>query len=176
MFGLFKRKGDATVPDEPIQMSVSIEIEKAADDVYALLDFGDERHQLRARGSEIREISGDPRTYRLWYDLTPDMNYLFTVTEAVPGRSYAYSASIVPQIGLRTGSHEAYAIEPISIGSCRLTIVNTINHAPGMNRRQLDAEIAKSSQAVANSLTKLKIQAEQGVEAVEEFERQLGHR
>ena len=176
MFGLFRRKGSATVPDEPIQMSVAVEIAKAADDVYALLDFGDERHQLRARGNEIREISSDPLTYRLWYDLAPDLNFLFTVTEAVPGRSYAYDASIVPQVGLRTGSHEAYTIEPISTGSCRLTIVNTIHHAPGMNRRQLEAEIANSSQAVASSLTKLKIQAEQGVEAVEEFERQLGHR
>lgn len=176
MFGLFKRKDSVLVPDEPIELKVAIEIERSAEDVYALVDFADERHQLRARGNEIREIGRDPLEYRLWYDRAPDLNFLFTVTAAEPGRAYAYSATIVPSIGFRLGSHEGYSIELLSESSCRVTFVNTVIHAPGLTRDQLADEVAKSTMAVANSLTKLKIQAEMGVEAVDEFERELGQR
>ena len=176
MFGMFKRKDPVAVPDEPIELKVAIEIERSAEEVYALLDFSDERHQLRARGNEIREIGTDPLEYRLWYDLAPDLNFLFTVTAADPGRAYAYSATSVPPVGLRLGSHEAYALEPLSGASCKLTFVNTVFHAPGLTQGQLADEVAKSTMAAANSLTKLKIQAEMGVEAVEEFEREMGQR
>lgn len=176
MFGLFKRKDPVLVPNEPIELRVAIEIERPADDVYALLDFGDERHQLRARGNEVREIGKDPLEYRLWYDLAPDLNFLFTVTEAEPGRAYAYTAAIVPAVGLRLGSHEAYGIEPLSERSCKLTFVNTVYHVPGLSQDELADEVAKSTLAAANSLTKLKIQAELGVEAVEEYEREMGQR
>jgi hypothetical protein len=176
MFGLFRRKEAQLAPDEPIELKVSIEIARPADEVYALLDFADERHQLRARGNEIRQIADDPLEYRLWYDLAPDLNFLFTVTEAVPARSYAYSAVIVPPVGLRLGSHEAYTLEPLDGGACSLTFVNTILHVPGLTVEQLGDEVAKSTMAAANSLTKLKIQAELGLEAVEAYERELGQR
>ncbi|ANY20199.1 Polyketide cyclase / dehydrase and lipid transport [Tsuneonella dongtanensis] len=176
MFGLFKRNRPTLLPDEPIEMKVSIEIDRPADEVYALLDFADARHQLRARGNEIREISSNPLEYRLWYDLAPDLNFLFRVTEAVPGHSYAYACSIVPPVGRRLGSHEAYTIEPTGEGSCTLTFVNTITHRPGLTEEELGDEVAKSSVAAADALTKLKIQAEFGVEAVEGYERELGQR
>jgi len=176
MFGLFKRGEPQLVPDKPIEMKVAVEIDRPADEVYALLDFGDERHQLRARGNLIRQIESDPLSYRLWYDLCPDLNFLLTVTEAAPGRAYAYSATIVPPVGRRTGAHEAYAIEPLDDGGCRLTFVNTIHHVPGLTPDEIADEIAISSQATASSLVKLKMQAELGIEAVENFERELGHR
>ncbi|MCT2558475.1 hypothetical protein N0B51_05730 [Tsuneonella sp. YG55] len=176
MFGLFKRNRAVLVPDVPIELKTSIEIERPADAVYALLDFGDERHQLRARGNEIRVIATDPPEYRLWYDLAPDLNFLFRVTEAVPGRAYAYTASIVPPVGRRLGSHEAYSIEPLTDGRCRLTFVNTVTHVPGLTEAELADEVGKASLAAANSLTKLKLQAERGIEAVESFEREMGQR
>ena len=176
MFGLFKRGAAQLVPDEPIEMKVAIEIGRPPADVYPLLDFADERHQLRARGDLVREIESDPAPYRLWYDLAPDLNFLFTVTETVPGEAYGYSAVIVPQVGLRTGSHEAWTLEPLGSDACRVTFVNTVHHVPGLTQAQLADEIAKSSNAAATALTKLKIHAEIGIEAVEQFERKMGHR
>ncbi len=176
MFGLFNRKNSQPAPDEPIELTATIEISRSADDVYALVDFGDERHQLRARGNEIRQVESDPLLYRLWYDLAPDLNFLFAVTEAVPSRSYGYSAMIVPPVGLRTGSHEAYTIEPLGEDACKVTFVNVVHHVPGLTAEQRNEEIAKSSYAASSSLTKLKIQAELGIEAVEAFEIEMGQR
>jgi hypothetical protein len=176
MFGLFKRNRAVLVPDQPIELKASIEIDRPADEVYALLDFGDERHQLRARGNEIRVIARDPPEYRLWYDLAPDLNFLFRVTEVVPGRTYAYTATIVPPVGRRLGSHEAYTIEPLTDATCKLALVNTVTHVPGLTEAELADELGKSSLAAANSLVKLKIQAEQGVTAVEEYEREIAQR
>ncbi|MBX7482126.1 hypothetical protein [Qipengyuania qiaonensis] len=176
MFGLFKRKPRLLEPSEPIELKTSIEIDRSAEEIYALLDFGDARNQLRARGNEVRRISDDPVEYRLWYDRMPDHNFLFTVTEAIPGKSYAYAGQIVPPVGRRISSHEAYAIEELSEKSCRLTFVNTITHVAGLTEAELADEVGKSSLAAANSLTKLKIQAEKGVEAVDEFEREMGQR
>jgi hypothetical protein len=47
---------------------------------------------------------------------------------------------------------------------------------PGLTQTQLGEEIGKSSNAAATALTKLRIHAEIGVEAVEEFEREMGQR
>lgn len=176
MFGLFKRGKAQLVPDEPIEMKVGIEIARPAAEVYALLDLGDERHQMRARGNVVRRESEQPEVYRLWYDRAPNLNFLFTVTDAVPGERYAFTADIVPPVGRRLGTHECYELEAIDGGRCRVTFINTIRHIPGLTQDELADEIAKSSVAAANGLTKLKLQAELGVAAVEKFEREMGQR
>lgn len=173
MFGWLKRRKAEVAPDEPIVVTISIEIERSARDLYALLDWADERHQLRARGHAVRQESTAPDVFRLWYAPVPDHNFLMTVINAEPGVAYSYRADIVPPIGLRLGSTESYTLEPLDQSRCRLGFVNTIHHVPGITRGQFEQEVALSSLAAARSLTKLKIQAEQGVAAVEEFEREL---
>jgi hypothetical protein len=172
MFGLFKRGKPELLPDEPIELKVAIEIENSADAVYALLDWGDERNQMRARGNIVRRESEQPEVYRLWYDRAPELNFLMTVTDAVPGRHYAFLADIVPLVGLRIGSHENYMIQPLGDDRCRVTFVNTVHHQPGLNQAQLAQEISMSTMAAATGMTKLKLQAERGAEAVAEFERE----
>jgi hypothetical protein len=176
MFGLFKRDKAQLLPDEPIELKVGIEIARPAAEVYALLDFGDERNQMRARGNIVRRESDRPEVYRLWYNRAPDLNFLFTVTDAVPGARYAFLADIVPPVGRRLGTHECYELEALDDGSCRVTFVNTIRHIPGLTQDELSDEIGKSTLAAANGLTKLKLQAELGVAAVESFEREMRQR
>ncbi len=176
MFGLFKRDKAQLLPDEPIELKVGIEIARPAAEVYALLDFGDERNQMRARGNIVRRESDRPEVYRLWYDRAPDLNFLFTVTDAVPGARYAFLADIVPPVGRRLGTHECYELEALDDRSCRVTFVNTIRHIPGLTQDELSDEIGKSTLAAANGLTKLKLQAELGVAAVENFEREMRQR
>lgn len=176
MFGMFKRKRADLAPDEPIRIEATIEIDRSAQDVYALLDFADPRNQTVARGNVVKPIGDDPAAFRLWYDLAPDLNFLFTVTEAIPARRYAYSGVIVPPVGRRTGSHEDYTLEPLVESRCAVTFVNTIRHQPGLTHDELAEEVRLSSLAAANGLTKLKLLAEHGVKAVVEFERGQGHR
>lgn len=176
MFGLFKRKQADLAPDEPVRIEATIEIDRSAAEVYALLDFGDPGNQMVVRGNTVKPIGSQPGAYRLWYELAPDLNFLFTETDAVPGERYAYSAMIVPPVGLRTGSHEDYTLEPLGDGRCSVTFLNTIYHRPGLTTDQLAEEIGRSSVAAASGLAKLKILAEQGVAAVEAFEREQGHR
>lgn len=176
MFGLFKRKTSDAVPDEPIVLKIAIEIEAPAEAVYALLDWGDERNQMVARGNTVRRESTQPEMYRLWYDRAPDLNFLLTVTDAVPARHYAFDALIVPPVGRRTGSHESYTIEPLGNERCQVTFVNTVHHQPGLTQQDLAHEVSMSSMAAASGLAKLKLQAEQGAEAVAELERELDQR
>jgi hypothetical protein len=177
MFGLRRKKPEPCLdPARPIELKTAIEIDRPAADVYALLDFDDPRNQMRARGNAVRRIADNPREFRMWYDRTPNLNFLFTVTEAIPGRAYSYAAKVVPPVGRRLNQHEAYAIEPLDERSCRLTFVNAIEHVPGLTEADLAEEVGLSMQAMLNALAKLKLQAEQGVPAVEAFERELGQR
>lgn len=175
MFGLKKRRQELA-PDEPIRMEARIEISRPAEEVYALLDFADPRNQMVARGNIVKPLGSDPNSFRMWYDLAPNLNFLFTVTEAVPARRYAYSAVIVPPVGRRAGSYEDYAIERLDADRCELTFINTVHHQPGLTLDELAEEIGMSSVAAANGLAKLKLLAEEGVEAVEAFEWELGQR
>lgn len=176
MFGLFKRAGAKPMPDEPIELTAAIEIECTPAAVYALLDWADERNQMRARGNLVRQESEQPEVYRLWYARAPDLNFLFTVSDAVPDREYAYTATIVPPVGRRLASEERYTIEPLGDARCRVTFVNTIVHVPGLTQADLAQEVAMSSKAAAAGLTKLKLQAEQGAAVVAELERELEQR
>lgn len=175
MFGLKRRKPELA-PDEPIRMEAKIEISRSAEDIYALLDFADPRNQMVARGNIVKPLGSDPNSFRMWYDLAPDLNFLFTVTDAEPARRYAYSAVIVPSLGRRAGSHEDYAIERLAEDRCEVTFVNTVHHQSGLTLDELAEEIGMSSVAAANGLAKLKLLAEEGVEAVEAFEWELGQR
>jgi hypothetical protein len=177
MFGLFKRGAAAEcAPDDPMELKVAIEIDRPAAEVYALLDWADERNQMRARGNIVRRECVQPEIYRLWYDRAPDLNFLFTVVVAEPGRKYEFRGDIVPPVGRRLGAVESYALEPIGDDCCRVTFANTIHHVPGLTRAEWQDELAKSSSAAAGGLVKLKLQAEQGVAALEDFERELGQR
>lgn len=172
MFGLFKRKNQLLNPGEPIELKTSIEIARPASEIYALLDFDDTRNQLRVRGHEVRRVADDPTEFRLWYNRLPDHTFLFEVTDAIPDRLYAFSGKIVPPIGCRVEAHEAYFIDTLTDVSCRVNLINTILHLPDLTEAELAEELGRSSLAAANSLTKLKLQAEQGIEAVEQFERE----
>lgn len=177
MFGLRRKKPQPGLdPARPIELKTAIEIDRPAEEVYALLDLDDPRNRMRARGSEVRRVADNPREFRMWYDRTPDLNFLFTVTEAVPGRAYSYAAKIVPPVGRRLNQHEAYALTPLDGERCHVAMVNAVEHLPNLTEAELVEEVRLSMRAMLNGLTKLKLQAEEGVAAVGAFERELGQR
>jgi hypothetical protein len=92
------------------------------------------------------------------------------VTDAVPGETYAFENEITPPPGKLVSSHERYTIEPLDDGSCVLTLLVSASFAGGLPEEALAMEVMMMTMACGNALEKLKVQAEQGVEAVHAIE------
>jgi hypothetical protein len=92
-----------------------------------------------------------------------------TVTEA-DGRRYAFETEITPLIGKLVQSCEAYSIEALDAHSCRVEQLVSASFVGGMSMETLAGEVMMMASACDSGLKKLKLQAEEGVEAVERFE------
>ena len=169
MFGFLKRKAE---PVGPFEFEHGTEIERPAAEVYAMIDWADPRNAKRALGNKVEQVGTAPDRYRLHLDLVPDHRFEMIVTEEVPGRSYAFENEITPSVGRLVSSHETYAIEPLGEGSCRLSLVISALFVGGLSAEDMAMEVMMMGTAGQNALAKLKIQAEQGVEAVHAVEAQ----
>ena len=167
MFGLLKRKAE---PIGPFEFEHSIEIEKPAAEIYALVDWADARNAKRALGNKVEQVGSDPDRFRLWLDLVPDHRFEMIVTEAVPGQRYAFECEITPTIGRLFACHEAYTIEPLGEGSCRLNLTVAATFVGGLSDQEIAMEVMMMGMSGQSALAKLQIQAEQGVEAVHAYE------
>ena len=166
MFGMFKRK--EAEPFGPCEFKHNIEIERPAAEVYALIDWSDPRNAKRALGNKVEQVDAD--RFRLHLDLVPDHRFEMIVTYAVPGRSYAFDNEITPPVGRLVSSSETYTLEPLGEGSCRLDLAISAWFVGGMSSEDMAMEIMMMGTSGQNALAKLKIQAEQGVEAVHAVE------
>jgi hypothetical protein len=168
MFGILKRRQDEE-PLGPFQFEHSIEIEKPAAEVYALVDWADPRNAKRALGNKVEQVGSDPDRFRLHLDLVPDHRFEMIVTDAVPAQSYGYECEITPPIGRLVSCHEAYSIEAVGQG-CRVGLVITASFQGGLSEQEVAMEVMMMGMSGQNALAKLQIQAEQGVEAVHAIE------
>jgi len=167
MFGLLRRNDE---PVGPFEFGHSLEIERPAADVYALIDWGDPRNAKRALGNKVERIGRFPERYRLHLDMVPDHRFEMTVTEAVPGETYAFETEIAPPVGRLVCSDETYVIEPTGANSCRLGLLVRATFTGGMSEKGLAREIMVMTASCGNALAKLKVQAEQGTDAVHRIE------
>jgi hypothetical protein len=167
MFGLLKRKAE---PLGPFEFEHAIEIERPAAEVYALVDWAHPRNAKRALGNKVEHVGSSPDRFRLHLDLVPDHRFEMIVTEAVPARSYAYDCEITPPVGRLASCHEAYQVEALDDGSCRLGLVVSACFVGGLSDEELAMEVMMMGVSGQNGLAKLKIHAEQGVEAVHAVE------
>ena len=167
MFGSLKRKAE---PIGPFEFEHTIEIERPAAEVYSLIDWGDPANAKRALGNKVEQVGSSPDRFRLWLDLVPDHRFEMIVKDAVPARSYAFETEITPSIGRLVSSSEAYTLEPLSEGSCRLSLVITASFQGGLSEEDMAMEVMMMGMSGQNALAKLQIQAEQGVEAVHAIE------
>ena len=168
MFGMFKRK--EAEPFGPCEFEHSIEIERPAAEVYALVDWSDPRNAKRALGNKVEQVGSAPDRFRLLLDLVPDHRFEMIVTEAVSGQTYAFDNEITPPVGRLVSSSEAYTLEPLGEASCRLSLRITAWFVGGMSVEDTAMEIMMMGTSGQNALAKLKIQAEEGVEAVHAIE------
>lgn len=167
MFGILKRKVE---PMGPFEFGDSVAIARPASEIYALLDWADARNAKRALGNKVEQVGSAPERFRMTLDLVPGHVFEMIVTNAVPGETYAFENEITPPPGRLVSSRETYSIEPIEEGSCVLTLVVSASFTGGLSDEALAMEVMMMTVACENALEKLKIQAEQGVEAVHAIE------
>jgi hypothetical protein len=170
MFGLLKRR--VAEPVGPFGFDHTIEIERPAAEVYALIDWADPRNAKRALGNKVEQVGSAPDRFRLHLDLVPDHVFEMIVTEAVPGESYAFENDISPPVGRLASSNETYTIEPRGEGACTLSLSVEAYFVGGLSDQDLAMEVMMMAVSCDNALAKLKIQGEQGPDAVHRLEAQ----
>ena len=75
-------------------------------------------------------------------------------------------------LGRRTEALEDYILEDLGEGRCKVTFVNSTKHIT-LTEEEYAQEVEMSAMAGASALTKLKLQAEQGADAVAEVETEM---
>ena len=164
MLGLFKPK--PSVPAGPYAFSMSIEIDRPASEVYALVDWADPNNSKRQLGNGVTAVGGASDHFRMVMTEMPDLLFDMLVSEAVPGSRYTFSTEIDPPVGRLVESQEDYAIRPLGDGRCELTLTVMVIFQDNMSPADFEEEMFRMNISVHNAAQKLKIHAEEGTEAV----------
>jgi hypothetical protein len=163
MFGLFKPK---LAPEGPYPFEIECEIDAGAADVFALLDFADPRNALKARGAAITAVEDGGQRFLLKLPEVADLDFHIDVIESEAPNHYAYAVVIDPLVGRMASSTESYTVSDVPSGGCRVRLENAVIFQQGLREKDLPEEFAMVTMALYKTLAKLKLQAEQGVEAV----------
>ena len=169
MFGLFKPK---LAPVGPHPFEIEGEIAASAADVFALIDFADPRNALKARGATITPVEGTGARFVMTLPQVPDLAFHIDVIESEAPNHYAYAIVIDPLVGRMAASTESYTVWDVPGGGCRVRLENAVTFQDGLLEKHVVEEFAMVTMALVNTMGKLKLHAEQGVEAVLAFEAQ----
>ena len=168
MFGLFKPK---MAPTGPHTFSIEVDVAVTAADFYSLVDFADPRNAQVARGGSIVAKDGGGRRFLMKVPAVDDLDFHVDVIQAEAPNHYACAIVIEPLVGRLAASTEAFTIWDVPTGGCRVRLDNTVTFQEGFKMRDVEQEFALVTRATLDGLAKLKLQAEQGVEAVHALER-----
>lgn len=169
MFGLFKPR---LAPVGPHPFEIEGEIAASAAEVFALIDYADPRNALKARGAMITPVEGPGQRFVMKLPQVPDLDFHIDVIEAEAPNHYAYAIVIDPLVGRMAASTESYTVWDVPGGGCRVRLENAVTFQAGLREKHIQEEFALVTMALLKTIAKLKLQAEQGVEAVLAFEKQ----
>lgn len=164
MFGLFKSK---PAPEGPVAFQFSAEIDCPPGELYRIIDYADEKCWKRDVGSIDQTGAG---SYRMVLEMLPDVAFKLDVTEAEPGKSYVYDCTADPKIGRLIVTTESYDLEASESGGSNVTISVVAEFDADMTEQEWQQEVEMMALGVNNSLNKLKVHAEMGVEKIREIE------
>ena len=167
MFGLFNRKSEPA-PDGPVAFEFEDDIAVSARELYRIVDFADEKCWKRDVGT-VDQVGEKKFVMRL--DMLPDVAFNIGVLDTEPHAVYTYDCVADPLMGNLERSVEGYQIDPTGEDSCHVTLVVMAEFREGLTKKEWDGEVQMMAMAVMNSLAKLKIHAEQGLEAIRAVER-----
>lgn len=160
-----------SVPAGPHAFHAETEIERSANEVYPLLDFADPRNAKRQLGDTVRPASGKPGSFELEMGILPDAIFRLKVTRELPNREYGFDCASEPLFGRVVRSNEHYSLEDLGEGRCRLSLTNTVHFDGRLHEQEFAMEAMMLDFSGRSALAKFKLHAEQGAEAVKEYER-----
>lgn len=168
MFGLFKPK---MAPEGPVEITGVVHIERPPAEVYALIDWADERNAKRATGNLVTQIEGNPARFDMVMPMMDDLTFEMLVTEAEPHRKYAFGCVIRPGCGNMAHNHECYEFEDDGKGGCNVILRTETTFVEGLRMREFTCEVSNVAVSIQSALQKLKLQAEHGAEFAKAIER-----
>lgn len=160
-------------PQGPVEIIAAVEIDRAAAEVYALIDWADSSNAKRATGSDVRNVPDKPDRFDMVMPGLPDHTFELLVTCDEPPACYAFGCIIKPRLGNMEHCHEAYEFEALGPQRCRVTLTTETGFVPGLSRRAYSAEVATMAASVQSALQKLKLQAEHGADVAKAVEGNL---
>lgn len=163
MFNLFQPR---MAPEGPVEVELETEIARSAEDVYAMIDFGDPRHHKAAVGKITRT---GPKSFDMVLDMLPGLTFPIAELEASPPHCYAIESWLPEGLGRLIKTVERHQIAPLGPDRCKVTANTLATFAP-MKLKHFEGEVATIAMACNNALAKLKIHAEHGVETIREIE------
>ena len=150
--------------------NVRAEIATSAGEVYALVDWGDERNARRQLGDTVQGLDEEGRRFRLVIDFMSDVDFDYEILKAVKPSIYEYECLINPPQGHLGRTIEQFRIEPVSDDRCTVTLTVTAYFDSGLSVSKQDEVRHTMTVGAHNGLAKLKAYAEHGVGTSEAFE------
>jgi hypothetical protein len=154
------------VPAGPHEFVMQIAIGRPVGEVYPLLDLSDPRHAKRQLGGRLEPTGSQPRQFALIVSELPDAVFTLTVTHEAPEREYGYTCEAKPLFGRVARSHEHYALHPSGGDGCRIVLTHTVTFGAPLCHQAYGLEAMMLTFANYSALSKIKLHAEEGAEAV----------
>lgn len=151
----------------PIEFDFSVEIDRPAPEVFPLVDVSDTRFSQVALGNSVKKVSD--KNFELEIEELEGHAFRFHVVEYIKDERHASKVTIEPSIGNLVEAVEDYQVTPLGEDRCSLKLVTKATFSDDLSDEEIAQEVAMMSMAVEEDLTKLKIHAEQGVEAVKTY-------
>jgi len=170
MFGLFKPK---PAPEGPVHFDLATEFACPADEVYALIDWASPRNSKRQLGHEVMPVVGVKGRFRMILKSMPEHMFELQETAVEHGSRYEYVCETLPPFGALVRTNEAYLIEPLGEGACKVTVKTEATFAEGLTLKEFKQEVLVMASACQSALEKLRIQAEHGTDALRAVEDKL---
>ena len=153
----------------PIEFTAEIEIDKPVAEVFPLFDVADPRFRSAQTGAIVKRVEGTEDQFEMTIDGLETV-FKYHVTERVEGEKHELVATMEPQLFALVKSVETHEIEPISDSSCKLKLKTFATFDDDLSIEEVASEVAMMSKAVMSELEKLKVLAEEGIEALNAME------
>lgn len=167
MFGFNKKK---RMIEGPIEFTAEVDIDRSAADVFPLVDVSDPRFRSAQTGAKVTPVEGTTDSYDMVMEGFDDAVFKFRILERVEAEIFTIEARMEPQMFALVSSIEESVIEPTGDTSCRVKLTTKATFDESLSDEEVAGEIAVMGEAVCNDLEKLKVLAEDGLDALKEME------
>jgi len=167
MFGFNKKK---RLIEGPIDFTAEVEIDRPAADVFPLIDLADPLFRHAQTGAQVRRVESAGDQFEMIVEEFNDAVFKFNVLVREPNARYAIDSKMEPQLFALVKSNETYVFEPRGDDACRVTLTTSATFDDDLSDKDITGEMAMMSEAIVNEMQKLKVLAEDGIEALKAME------